>query len=123
MPLDFIYILWYNLYWCKFEEVSVLYSKFVHAFYYFNIIVQSVFSLLCPVGLLVLLSWFLTDRGYVGEWIYAPLILLGIGTGLYSMFHFLTLATAQVRALEKAEAEKKQKQRIEKNTESEDQTQ
>ena len=99
-----------------------MYSKFVHAFYYFNIIVQSVFSLLCPVGLLVFLSWFLTDRGYVGEWIYAPLILLGIGVGLYSMFHFLTLATAQVRALEKAEAEKKQKQRNEKNTESEDQT-
>lgn len=86
-----------------------MYSKFVHAFYYFNIIVQSVFSLLCPVGLLTLLAWFLSDRGLVGEWIYAPLILLGIAAGLYSMFRFITLATAQVRALEKAEEEKRQR--------------
>ena len=97
-----------------------MYSKFVHAFYYFNIIVQSLFSLLCPVGLLVLLSWFLTDRGYVGEWIYAPLILLGIAVGLYSMFHFITLSTAQIRALEKAEEEKSRERRMEKSTESED---
>ena len=99
-----------------------MYSKFVHAFYYFNIIVQSVFSLLCPVGLLTLLAWFLSDRGITGEWIYAPLILLGIGAGLYSMFHFIIQATAQVRALEKAEEEKNKKRMAAKNTESEDKT-
>ncbi len=93
-----------------------MYSKFVHAFYYFNIIVQSVFSLLCPVGLLTLLAWFLSDRGITGEWIYAPLIFLGIAVGLYSMFHFIALSTAQVRALEKAEAEKKRKQMMEENS-------
>lgn len=86
-----------------------MYSKFVHAFYYFNIIVQSFFSLLCPIGLLVLLSWFLTDRGYVGDWIYAPLILFGVAVGLYSMFRFIVAATAQVRALEAAEKEKTKK--------------
>jgi len=87
-----------------------LYSKFVHAFYYFNIIVQSIFSLLCPVGLLTLLAWFLsTKRGYVGEWIYAPLILFGVAVGLYSMFRFITSSMAQVRALEAAEEEKRKK--------------
>ncbi len=86
-----------------------MYSKFVHAFYYLNIIVQAIFSLLCPVGLLVLLSWFLTDKGYVGGWIYAPFILFGIAVGLYSMFRFITSATAQVRALEAAEEEKRKK--------------
>lgn len=96
-----------------------MYSKFVHAFYYFNIIMQSIFSLLCPVGLLMLLSWFLTDRGYVGEWIYAPLILIGVFSGLYSMFHFITRATAQVRALEKA-AEEKQKQQLQNQEKKED---
>ena len=99
-----------------------MYSKFVHAFYYFNIIVQSVFSLLCPVGLLTLLAWFLTSRKYVGEWIYAVLILFGIAIGLFSMFRFITGATAQVRALEKA-AEEKQRARLlaaEKNKEGED---
>ena len=89
-----------------------MYSKFVHAFYYFNIIVQSVFSLLCPVGLLTLLAWFLSDRAIVGKWIYAPLILLGFAVGLYSMFHFLTLSTAQVRALEKAAEEKEKQKRL-----------
>lgn len=88
-----------------------MYSKFVHAFYYFNMIVQSVFSLLCPVGLLTLLAWFLsTKRGYVGDWIYAPLILFGVAVGLYSMFRFITSASAQVRALEMAEEEKRKKQ-------------
>lgn len=87
-----------------------MYSKFVHAFYYFNMIVQSVFSLLCPVGLLTLLAWFLsTKRGYVGEWIYAPLILFGVAAGIYSMFRFITASTAQVRALEAAEEEKRKK--------------
>ncbi len=90
--------------------MACLYSKFVHAFYYFNIIVQSVFSLLCPVGLLTLLAWFLTSRGYVGEWIYAVLILIGIAIGLISMFRFITAASTQVRALEKA-AEEKQRAR------------
>ena len=103
-----------------------MYSKFVHAFYYFNIIVQSVFSLLCPVGLLTLLAWFLTSRNYTGEWIYAVLILFGIAIGLFSMFRFITDATAQVRALEKAakekEKEKEKARRIteKKNQESED---
>ena len=92
-----------------------MYSKFVHAFYYFNIIVQSLFSLLCPVGLLTLLAWFLSSKGYAGEWIYAPLILLGIGVGLFSMFRFIADATAQVRALEKAEEEKRLAAKKEKN--------
>ena len=104
--------------------MSFLYSKFVHAFYYFNIIVQSVFSLLCPVGLLTLLAWFLTSRNYTGEWIYAVLILFGIAIGLFSMFRFITDATAQMRALEKAakEKEKEKARRIteKKNQESED---
>lgn len=90
--------------------MDVLYSKFVHALYYFNIIVQAIFSLLCPVGLLVLLSWYLTDRGYVGNWIYAPLTLFGVAAGLYSMFRFVVSASAQVRALETAAEEKKKKQ-------------
>ena len=93
-----------------------MYSKFVRAFYYFNIIVQSIISLLCPVGLLTLLAWFLSDRAIVGKWIYVPLILLGFAAGLYSMFHFLTLSTAQVRALEKAEEEKEKQKKREKNT-------
>ena len=92
-----------------------MYSKFVHAFYYFNIIVQSLFSLLCPVGLLTLLAWFLSSKGYVGEWIYAVLILLGIGVGLFSMFRFITDATVQVRALEKAEEERRLAAKKEKN--------
>ena len=92
-----------------------MYSKFVHAFYYFNIIVQSLFSLLCPVGLLTLLAWFLASKGYAGEWIYAVLILIGIGVGLFSMFRFINDATAQVRALEKAEEEKRLAAKKEKN--------
>ena len=97
-----------------------LYSKFVYAFYYFNIIVQSLFSLLCPIGLLVLLSWFLTDRGYVGNWIYAPLILFGVAVGLYSMFHFIVAATAQVRALEMAEEQKRKNQTLNPKQKKED---
>ncbi len=89
-----------------------MYSKFVHTFYYFNIAVQSVFSLLTPIALMTLLSWFLSSRGLVGGWIYAPFILLGVGVGLYSMLRFISTASAQVRALEAAEEEKQREKRI-----------
>lgn len=96
-----------------------MYSKFVHTFYYFNIAVQSVFSLLTPIGLGTLLAWFLSSRGIVGGWIYAPLILLGVAVGLYSMLHFILTASAQVRALEEAEEQKRQSERQKKGKKEE----
>ena len=96
-----------------------MYSKFVHTFYYFNIAVQSVFSLLTPIALMTLLSWFLSDRAITGKWIYAPLILLGVGVGLYSMLHFILTASAQVHALEKAEEEKQREKKIKEAKEKE----
>ena len=83
----------------------------MHAFYYFNIVVQSIFSLACPIGLLTLLAWYLCDRGYTGKWIYAVLILLGVFIGLYSMIRYILSASAQVHALEKAEEEKEMAKR------------
>lgn len=75
-------------------------GKWIHALYYFNLVVQSLFSLLTPIALAVALAWFLTSRALVGEWIYAVLILIGVGIGLYSMVHFILIASAQIRALE-----------------------
>ncbi len=96
-----------------------MYSKFVHTFYYFNIAVQSVFSLLTPIGLATLLAWFLSSRGLAYGWIYAPLILLGVGVGLYSMIHFILTASAQVRALEEAAEQKQRCERLKKEKKEE----
>lgn len=97
-----------------------MYSKFVHAFYYFHIAIQSVFSLLCPIGLMTLLAWFLSSRGLVGGWIYAPLILLGVGSGLYGMLRFVLSASKQVQALEQAAEEKEREMKRKANEEKEE---
>ena len=78
-----------------------MYRSFVRAVYYINMAVQALFSLAVPIGLAVLFSWFLSSRGWVGEWIYVPLILLGVFVGLFSMVRFVLTVSAQLHALEK----------------------
>ncbi len=90
----------------------LLYKRFLHTFYYFHIAVQSIFSLLSPIALMTLLAFFLSSRGFVEKWIYVPLILLGVATGLYAMLHFVLTASRQVRALEEAQEEKQREQRL-----------
>lgn len=92
-----------------------MYGKFLTVFSAVNMMIQSVFTLLTPVGLLVLLAWFLRGRTDLGEWVYVPAVLLGLAIGFYSMIRYL-LATLKSqerwekeRAQAESETEKKEK--------------
>ena len=80
------------------------------AFYVINIVFQSIFTLLWQIGLALLVGWIFV--GFVGapNWIYVPLILLGVATGLVSMVRFIITAMS---ALERLEEQKRKKKKSE----------
>ena len=75
-----------------------------------NIIIQSFFNLLTPIGLSILVSWLLVEKAHAPGWIYALLVFLGVGIGFYSMLRFLLTALAALERLEK-EQEKRDREK------------
>jgi len=64
--------------------------KRVFSFVYaMNYIMQTAFCLLTPAALFIGGGWFLHNRCGVGKWAMVVAIILGVLTGIYSMFHFL----------------------------------
>ena len=76
------------------------------AFYVLNIVFQSIFTLLWQIGLAVLLGWLFVNKFGAPEWLYVPLILVGVATGLVSMVRFILAA---MKALDNLEAQKRKK--------------
>lgn len=98
-----------------------MYRKFISPFYIFNMIIQSLVSLISPIALTFAAAWALNTYLEVGTWIYVVLILIGVGAGLYSMVSFLLKASAAIEALERQHSEKekeKKKSSIQKNNTS-----
>ena len=79
-------------------------------FYVFNIIFQSIFTLLWQIGTAVLVGWIFVRFVNAPEWVYVPLILLGVATGLVSMVRFILTAMKSLERLE-------EQRRIKKKTE------
>ncbi len=71
-----------------------------------NIVVQSFFNLLTPIGLALLASWLLVEKAGAPGWLYAALVFLGVGIGFYSMIRFLLVALAALERLEKEQEER-----------------
>ena len=69
--------------------------------YALNIILQSFWSLLFPIGVGVLIGWLLTEKCGMGNYVFVILILLGVFVGLISMIRFLLSALAGLERLEK----------------------
>ena len=69
--------------------------------YALNIILQSFWSLLFPIGVGVLIGWLLTGKCGMGNYVFVILILLGVFVGLISMIRFLLSALAGLERLEK----------------------
>lgn len=80
-----------------------------------NIIIQSFFNLLTPIGFSILGAWLLTEKAGLPGWIYAVLVFLGVGVGFYSMIRFLLTALAALERLEKEQAERDRKKKDKKN--------
>lgn len=93
---------------CAQEKAEAAVKEGYSAFYVINIVFQSIFTLLWQIGVAVLLSWILVSYAGAPTWIYAPLILLGVFTGLVSMVRFILAA---MNALEHLEEEKRKKKK------------
>lgn len=84
-------------------------NTFMNAMYALNIIIQSFFNLLTPIGLSLLASWLLVEKAGMDGWIYAVLIILGVIIGFYSMIRFLLSAMAGLERLENEQEQKKKR--------------
>ncbi len=82
------------------------YGKFVSAVYILNVIVQSFFSLACPMGLGLLSAWLLVEKASAPSFLYALLIVFGALVGLYSMVKFILDTMTAVERLEKQHKDK-----------------
>ena len=80
------------------------------SFYVINIVFQSIFTLLWHIGLGLLVGWIFVRFVGAGGWIYVPLILAGVFTGLFSMVRFILAA---MNALERIEEDKRKKRKLE----------
>ena len=78
----------------------------IRSMYLWNLVIQSIVSLLSPIAVLCALAWLLSERLGVGSWIYAVLILLGVFVGLISMIRFLLGASRALESLEREHAAK-----------------
>lgn len=78
-----------------------MYGKLVSALYVMNIIFQAFITLLIPAGLGWLCGWLLVSYASCPPWIYAPLIVVGVLVGFYSMIKFVLTAMSGYERLEK----------------------
>ena len=76
-------------------------KSFMNTMYALNIVWQSFWNLLFPVGLGVLIGWLLTEKFGMGDYVFVILILLGVLVGIVSMIRFLLSALAGLERLEK----------------------
>jgi hypothetical protein len=77
-----------------------MHNKLFSFLYAINIVSQAIFSLLVPVGLMILAAWLMVDRVGAPKFVYAIAIVLGFLIGLYSMVRFVMTATANLERLE-----------------------
>ena len=85
------------------------YKKLLTPIYTFNMIVQAIMSLVSPIAILFFAAWLLDKHTEVGSWIYVVCILLGTGSGLYSMVSFILHASRALEALEKQNSDSERK--------------
>ena len=86
-----------------------MHKKIFNAMYAMNIFFQSFLSLATPSALSFLVAYLLNKKVGVGGWIYAPLVMLGVGIGFYSMIKFILTASRALEALEREQKEYEEK--------------
>ena len=92
----------------RFQKVREAYG----AFYVINIVAQAIFTLLWNIGLALLISWGAVAWLSAPEWIYVPLILIGVLTGLVSMVRFILAA---MKSLDRLDEERRAKMKNKRN--------
>ena len=98
------------------RENGNMYRKIMNALQMLNILMQSLYTLLLPIGIGALLSFLLTRYASAPKWIWAILLTVGTLMGLYSMVKYLLTAIAGQERFQKqreeADAEKRAKEEM-----------
>ncbi len=68
--------------------------------YVLNIVAQALFSLLFSVAVFFGIGYLAVNTWGAPSWVYVPLILIGVGTGILSMVKFILAAMAGLDRLE-----------------------
>ena len=89
--------------------VAVVHRRFFNVAYTMNMLFQGIFSLLTPIGFALLISWLLVERAGAPSWLYAPLVILGVFSGFYSMVRFIIAAGNSLERLEREQNKKYRK--------------
>lgn len=76
------------------------------AIYVINIVFQSIFTLLWNIGLALLIGWGSVEWLSAPDWIYVPLIILGVIFGFVSMVRFILTA---MKSLDRIESDRRKK--------------
>lgn len=105
---------WYcgNLVIFRYERREQAINKnFISALYVFNIVIQSIISLLSPAAVAFLIGWLFVSKVGAPTWIYAPLIVLGVIVGFVSMIRFAISASEGLERLERQRTKEKGKKK------------
>ena len=76
------------------------------SFYVINIVFQSIFTLLWQIITALAIGWIFVQKLNAPDWLYVPLILVGVISGLISMVRFILAA---MKSLERIEEQKRKK--------------
>lgn len=86
-----------------------MYKNFVSAIYVFNIVIQSLFTLLTPAAVGFLICRILISNAGAPPWLYAIFVPFGIIFGFISMIKFAISASESLERLEKQRQNDKDK--------------
>lgn len=78
-------------------------------FYVVNIVAQAIFTLIWYIFTALVVGWLFTAKFGAPKWLYVPLIIVGVFTGLISMVRFILAA---MRSLERIEEQGRQKKKL-----------
>ena len=84
-------------------------KKLFNSLYLLNIVFQAIVTLATPIALGALISYLLTTYAGAPSWIWAPILLLGVFSGLFTMVKFVLSAMTALERLEKQQNSDKNK--------------
>jgi hypothetical protein len=79
---------------------------FISAVYVLNIVIQAIVTLLLNVGIMLFIAWCAVAKLGAPDWLYVPLILIGVFWGLYMMIRFIIVSGEGLERLEKQSKKK-----------------
>lgn len=88
-------------------------NKAYSTFYVINIVFQSIFTLLWQIFTALAIGWIFVEKLNAPRWLYVPLIMVGVISGLVSMVRFILAA---MRSLDRIEEQKSKKKKSEDKT-------